>query len=586
MENELIISGATRKNWNRLNVGENEIRNKLSKRANKLYSEKNIVPVEYFENKNNIPAISNLVLYIKKTDTEIKQAIYSLALNLAITKNLVSYKDNNITCENKYLKQLFVEFGGNTIDRKLLNFKLPDDERDILGIIYQCLQKEGHKNKKGSYYTPDKIIKTLLEPVNPDDTFLDPCCGTGSFLLGAAERIKNPENLCGIDYDETACFIAKINLIMKYPDKVFNPKIYNYDFLTDYYKLKGLEFDIIATNPPWGALNKEEYAKAVPEIWSGESFSYFIVQSEKLLKQSGKCCFVLPESILNVAVHSDIRDFILNRFNIKKLDCTGRAFSGVLSNVVLIYLDKNKTKSPVEIHTADGIKHLDSSVYENNENKKFSIMDNSDVRILNKIYSAQYKTLKESMWGLGIVTGNNSKHITNNPENVEEIFTGKQIYPYFVVRSGKYIKYDRKKFQQTAPDYIYRADEKLVYKFISQKLVFAYDNEQRLFLNSANILIPEIETYTVKTALAFLNSTVFQYIYKNRFNELKILKSNLLQLPFPVLDSETGKTLENLVNKYLDLKDTEILKNIENIIFKCYKLNKKEINTILKSCAG
>lgn len=581
MENELIISEATKNNWLRLNVGENEIKGKLSKRANKLYSKKNIVPVEYFRNKCNIPAISKLILYINQTDIPIKHAIYSLALNLAVRKNLIIYKDKNIICNNKYLKQILDEFGGETANRKLLEFKLPDNERDILGIIYQCLQKEGHKNKKGSYYTPDKIIKKLSENIRPYDKFLDPCCGTGSFLLGAAEKIENPENLYGIDYDETACFIAKINLIMKYPDKIFNPKIYNYDFLTDYWKLKDVKFDIIATNPPWGALNKNDYAKNIPEILSGESFSYFIVQSEKLLKQNGKCCFVLPESILNVAVHSDIRNFILKDFEIKKIDCLGRAFSGVLSNVVIMYLDKCKTNSPVEIRTRNEIKYLNQSVYENNKNKNFSIMDNSDARILDKIYSIPYKTLTDSLWGLGIVTGNNAKHITTNPKkNAEEIFTGKDVTPYFLNRSGKYIIYDRKKYQQTAPDYIYRAEEKLVYKFISKKLVFAYDNKGRLFLNSANILIPKIETHTIKTALAFLNSAVFQYIYKTKFNELKILKSNLLQMPFPVLDEKTKEALENLVNNYLNSKDTKILKEIDKLVFNCYKLNQKEIQEV------
>ena len=94
--------------------------------------------------------------------------------------------------------------------------------------------------------------------------------------------------------------------------------------------------------------------------------------------------------------------------------------------------------------------------------------------------------------------------------------------------SENYINYTRENFQQVAPENIYRAKEKLVYKFISKKLIFAYDNKQRLFLNSANILIPKLENYTIKDVMTFLNSTLFQYIYTKKFNELKVLKGNLM----------------------------------------------------------
>lgn len=102
-------------------------------------------------------------------------------------------------------------------------------------------------------------------------------------------------------------------------------------------------------------------------------------------------------------------------------------------------------------------------------------------------------------------------------------------------------------FQQVAPDLVYRAKEKLVYKFVSKNLVFAYDNQQRLFLNSANILIPKVQNHSIKTVLAFLNSKLFQYVYHTKFNELKVLKSNLLQLPFPLLGKKIKQNLKNLL---------------------------------------
>lgn len=40
--------------------------------------------------------------------------------------------------------------------------------------------------------------------------------------------------------------------------------------------------------------------------------------------------------------------------------------------------------------------------------------------------------------------------------------------------------------------------------------MFAYDDTSSLFLNSANILIPNIPGMSTKTVLAFLNSSLYR----------------------------------------------------------------------------
>ena len=581
MDKSINISKATKNNWIRLNVTESDIEEKLSKRANKQCSKKNIIPVEYFNNKNNILIINNILLYVKDKKYDIKTLIYNFVLNFLQSNNLIQFIDDKILSDNKYLLDILNEYKNLVIDKDLVNLDLPNDEKDILGIIYQSLMQEGSKNKKGSYYTPDNIIQKITKNINGDEIILDPCCGTGSFLLSFASKISNPNNIYGFDNDEIACFIAKINLILKYKNQKFMPNIFQKNFLlgsNDFDK----KFDIIATNPPWGALSKNEYKIKFSEIKSDESFSYFIIQSEKMLKENGKCSFILPESILNVGVHSDIREFILNHFHIDKIELLGKAFAGVLTDTLLIDLSKINTNKSIGIITDTEKFKLNCDYYKHNKNYNFSILDNKDVKILEHIYSIPYKTLEKSKWGLGIVTGNNSKHITTNISNGEKIYTGKEITPYILKDTDKYIVYERSKFQQTAPDEIYRAEEKLVYKFISKKLVFAYDNRQQLFLNSANILIPNVETHSTKTVLAFLNSTVFQYIYKKKFNELKILKGNLLQLPFPILDKNIQKNLESLVDNYIKNQNIS-LKQIDEIVFDCFNINDLDKNYIISS---
>jgi hypothetical protein len=142
-----------------------------------------------------------------------------------------------------------------------------------------------------------------------------------------------------------------------------------------------------------------------------------------------------------------------------------------------------------------------------------------------------------------------------------------------------YIEYKRENFQQVAPDRIYRSKEKLVYKFISKNLTFAYDNKQSLFLNSANILIPEIEGMSTKTCMAFLNSDLFKYIYMKKFGEIKILKGKLMQLPFPVIDNNENLEIEKMVDEVLNGND-EYKEIINNKIYEIFDITPKEITYI------
>lgn len=378
------------------------------------------------------------------------------------------------------------------------------------------------------------------------------------FLLFAADKIKNPQNIFGCDLDNTACFIAKINLIIKYKNIKFRPNILNCDFLlADNIKDK---FDIIGTNPPWGAVTNAKYKLKFPQIKSGETYSYFLYKAEKYLKNNGEMFFVLPESIMNVKLHADIREFILKTFEISKIIISGRAFSGVLSNTVTLSLIKKQNKNNnIIIKKDDKILNIKQKFYLNNINCNFSVLDNKDANIIEKIYSLPHKKLDEnSIWAIGIVTGNNSKYISENSFGGEKIYSGKNITYEGISDTNKYINYQRKNFQQTAPDEIYRAKEKLVYKFISRKPVFAYDEKQRLFLNSANILIPKLKGYTIKEVMAFLNSELFEYIYLKKFNEIKILKGNLMELPFPKAFENTNKITNENIFEIFNLTPDEI----------------------------
>ena len=131
--------------------------------------------------------------------------------------------------------------------------------------------------------------------------------------------------------------------------------------------------------------------------------------------------------------------------------------------------------------------------------------------------------------------------------------------------------WNKKNFQQIAPTKIYRAKEKLLYKFVSNKLIFAYDNNKTLSLNSCNILIPRIENLDIKYILAILNSRIIDFYYQKNYPSLKVLKSALEELPIPNISLKEQQPIIKLVDKILTVNDS---KQIEKY--------KKELDTIIE----
>ena len=92
----------------------------------------------------------------------------------------------------------------------------PGEEGDFLGFLYQSLSRTGLKSAQGSYYTPDRLVTASLRPAaGKVSSFLDPCCGTGNYLVHAARLLQLPlESIHGVDLDPVAARIARLNLLL------------------------------------------------------------------------------------------------------------------------------------------------------------------------------------------------------------------------------------------------------------------------------------------------------------------------------------------------------------------------------------
>lgn len=585
------------------NINDGKI-GRLNKRANKRNSDKKFIPKEYSGDDIIDNYINYISSFITNNSLSINEAIFLLSINLLLKEKLIqnssldellAFKKSHFKNEYVYkiLKDFYDDLKNISRDKQyeeLLEKEIPY-HNDILGLIYQSVKSEGEKAKQGSYYTPKDIVNEIIaDYVNNDQKILDPCCGTGQFLLMASSSIANPKNLFGFDIDPIAVFIAKINLILKYKSIDFYPNITCKDTLLDHdssslFSSKE-EFDLILTNPPWGLHFENDVLSALkslyPNIKSLESFSYFISKSIEMLDEGGILSFILPESILNIKVHSDIRNTILKNTSIVKIKKLGRAFTNVFTNVIRIDLSK---KVPEEKHKFEIVSDSRYSIFQNrflsNPDLIFDINVNDfDNAIIEKVFSLPSNTLKNNAdWALGIVTGDNKKFIhTIQKEGFEEIYKGKDVNKYFLSAPSNFIKFEPEKFQQVAPEEKYRANEKLIYKFISSKLIFSYDDKQKLTINSANILIPKINNYPTKVVLSLLNSSLYQFIYLKKFNTIKVLRGNLEELPFPFFSEITIKEIVSLVDQVLAKEiDASV---IDNFIFELFDINSIEIEHI------
>lgn len=176
-----------------------------------------------------------------------------------------------------------------------------------------------------------------------------------------------------------------------------------------------------------------------------------------------------------------------------------------------------------------------------------------------------------------------------NKDN-EVILKGSDICKYHTNPNSNYIVFNPQNFQQVAPIEMYRAPEKLLYRFISSQLVFAYDDKQTLSLNSCNVVIPKLERLHIKYILAILNSRIAQFIYKMDFHSVKVLRSHIENIPIPDVDADTQniiiQTVEPLVNGLPPAEAQITYEQLDQLIFKLFNLTSKEQDIIKHAVDG
>lgn len=428
--------------------------------------------------------------------------------------------------------------------KKWLDTQLSDEKANIeeLALEYEKKLSNSFKNKEGIYYTPLDIIDNMFNdiPVSKNLTFLDPACGTGNFIIKAIEKGIKPENIYGFDLDENAVEIAKQRVFRKTGYTSDNIKVGNFlDYALSVRKKQ--KYDLIFTNPPWGKkmpkVEKLEYSQFLNLKNSLDTTSLFLLASLQVLNDNGFLGFLVQEALFNIANFEQIRKTILN-YNILRIVDYGKAFDGLLTKAQAIIIQNNSKNSTIKCESKEESHHLTKKIFKNNPKTIFNFwVKNEEAKIIDAFFKKEHTTLKNNAkWALGIITGNNKKYcISSAKQGYIPVYRGSDITPNGLKKSSCYIPADFSLYQQVAPIEMYKAKEKLIYRFISSKLVFYYDNQQRFILNSANLLIPSNNLGITPKQLADLfNSKIMNWLFTKLFNTHKVLRGDLEILPIHI----------------------------------------------------
>jgi methylase of polypeptide subunit release factors len=283
------------------------------------------------------------------------------------------------------------------------------------GPLFDALQADHHalipkelRHMVGAYYTPQWLASHVVRKSGYDGmendlshlSILDPTCGSGVFLVAAAEELRRAaaaelldqdkaralliNNFYGMDVDPLAITNAKANLrlaAITLGDGSDEIRSIDFPGITCSDSLDRTSaaptVNIVFGNPPW--VNWEylppdyraKHAMLWPELglfalkgkeraFSKEDVSalFFATAIDRYLLDGGKLSFVVPQSLVKSSLnHRAFRRFSLRggvvRYEITEVDdmVALRPFEGVSNRTIVMYAKRGqKTQFPVPYH--------------------------------------------------------------------------------------------------------------------------------------------------------------------------------------------------------------------------------------------
>lgn len=225
---------------------------------------------------------------------------------------------NRNVLDNQYIRQLKID-----AIREILKFIedniLPfiNDKstsgQDLLNLFFVTFNKYVGKSDKNQAFTPDHITDFMskITGVNKHSVILDPCCGSGSFLVramtqalddcatGAEQENIKKHQIFGIEFDENIYGLATTNMLI-HSDGNSNIRQGSCFALADW--IKEAKPNIILMNPPYNG-QRIHLPKSYVDTWTkdkkedpskGLYFVKYIADTLNSINHHAKLAVLLP----------------------------------------------------------------------------------------------------------------------------------------------------------------------------------------------------------------------------------------------------------------------------------------------------
>lgn len=152
--------------------------------------------------------------------------------------------------------------------------------QDLLNLFFVTFNKYVGKDDKNQAFTPDHITDFMAKivGVNKNSIILDPCCGSGSFLVRAMtqalddcatleeEELIKKKQIYGIEYDESIYGLATTNMLIHSDG---NSNIINGSCFDFKEWIEAARPSVVLMNPPYNA-QKKHMPKNYTDSWNSK----------------------------------------------------------------------------------------------------------------------------------------------------------------------------------------------------------------------------------------------------------------------------------------------------------------------------
>ena len=255
----------------------------------------------------------NSLQLIEQIEQTLENALINQTHNKIETLSLVArvFKDQEIiNLDIKHFKEIL-----RFIELNILPF-INDKStagQDLLNLFFITFNKYVGKEDKNQAFTPDHITDFMakITGVNKNTVVLDPCCGSGAFLVRAMtqalddcatkeeQELVKKNHIFGIEYDENVYGLATTNMLI-HGDGNSNIEQGNCFDLKEW--IKQASPDIILMNPPYNA-QKKHLSPTYTDTWDskkkedptkGLCFVKYIADIINELGKQAKLAVLLP----------------------------------------------------------------------------------------------------------------------------------------------------------------------------------------------------------------------------------------------------------------------------------------------------